>query len=162
MFLFWRKKDDPETAGRKALLEYLKNLEKQNLIRWTSDNWEGAKELSYVTVSGQFQDLEINLTYSKPGFLIHYNGSRFEGATFKSMTVSLKGNGILNLDSQTASMHWFWGLDPRVTYLMSQAERAMRRAQDAKSRSEHLDKSVKAEQDAKEILRNIPAKHASC
>jgi len=162
--MFWKKKDDPETASTKALLAYLADLDTRNLIHWSSDTWDGAEMGQLVSVNGQAQRLCITLTYNKAGSqyaYCGYGGLRFSEAIFKSLRVSLEGNGMLELSDKTAPNHWYWCLDPHITLLMKRAEASLQRTKRMAEQSKIQSKIQNSEESAREILGHLFANSAS-
>lgn len=164
--MFWKKKDDPETTNRRALLDYLKNLDRQNLIRWSSDTWAHARELDPVTVYGEFQKLRIELQYKQGGLVHHINHPVFYSHEFVSLQVSLEGNGMIDIDRESApkaprGIFRIEGLDPRIDSLMYGAEASLKRAREQAKQSKVQSKIQKAELSAHEILTHLATKRAS-
>jgi len=157
MLLFWKNKDDPETAGRKALLDYLKSLEKLNCIRWsyrkaptfgTIDVFGPIEEL--IIIVGQSNNLNIELTCKfsyypdKPTGVVTYKH-------FKSLTVSLEGNGILNLDETTVPRC----IDPRIAHIMDRATKGAKETQKMQLSLENQERGREAERAAHQILSHL-------
>lgn len=147
--MFWRKKDDPGTAARKALLAYLKNLEQHDLIQWQR---MGDKfSVKDVNIQGQMGELCVAINYS------------YTGATpsCSSIKISLSGNGVLDLDWKTMPKHSLWKQHPHITYILKRADKAIENAKNLAYSQERLAQNQEAEQSAQEILGHLSATSAS-